>query len=286
MPVDLANSYAYCQETARRKAGNFYPAFRLLPRSQRLSMCALYSFFRETDDLADEEAPTALKKQALKSWRGSLAQALQGSYSHPLHPALDHSVKQFGIPPEFLEEVIDGVEMDLDIVRYRTFDDLYPYCYRVASAVGLACIHIWGFSGQDAKKHAEAAGIAFQLTNILRDLKEDAQRGRIYLPQEDLVRFQYGEDELTRGECNDRFRDLMQFEVGRAKEYYDRGRPLVNYLNPPGRAIFMTMARTYRGLLNLIEKNRYDVFSKRLRLPRWRKVGLALQALPIRWGWL
>jgi phytoene synthase len=286
MQPDLRESYSYCEATARRKAGNFYPAFRLLPRSQRLAMCALYAFFREADDLADEEAPVEKKKEALNAWRTSLSQAMQGSYSHSLHPALHHAVEQFGIPLVFLEEVIDGVEMDLETIRYETFADLYSYCYRVASAVGLACIHIWGFSSQEAKKHAEAAGIAFQLTNILRDLMEDAQRGRIYLPQEDLARFHYYDDDLMRGVCNDPFRELMQFEVRRAKEYYDQAEPLVNYLNSPGRAIFLTMSRTYRGLLNLIEKRRYDVFSKRVRLSRWRKAGLALQALPIRWGWL
>jgi phytoene synthase len=284
MDADLANSYAYCQKTASREAGNFYLAFHLLPRPQRLAMCALYSFFRVADDLADEEAALEKKRQSLARWRMSLSLALQGFYGHPIHPALHHAVQQFGIPEVYLSEVIDGVEMDLETVRYATFSDLYPYCYRVASAVGLACIHVWGFSGEQAKMHAEAAGIAFQLTNILRDLKEDAQRGRIYLPQEDLARFHYREEELLKGEWNDNFLALMKFEIGRANEYYEKAWPLIDYLDRPGRAVFLTMARTYRGLLKLIENHPYDVFRKRIRLNKWRKVSLALQALPVRWG--
>jgi phytoene synthase len=160
------------------------------------------------------------------------------------------------------------------------------YCYRVASAVGLACIHIWGFSDEHAKKHAEAAGIAFQMTNILRDLDEDVKRGRVYLPQEDLKRFNYAEAQLQRRERNAHFVELMRFEVERTKIYYDKAWPLVDYLDRPGRAVFLTMARTYRGLLKLIEDREYDVFSRRLRLSALRKAGLALQALPVRWGWV
>ena len=164
---------------------------------------------------------------ALEDWRRQLGEALAGVYNHPLPPALHATLTRFAIPRDYLDAVLDGVGMDLDTVRYATFGDLYPYCYRVASAVGLACIHIWGFDRPEAKDYAEAAGIAFQLTNILRDLAEDAGRGRVYLPREDLERFGYGEEQLLRGERDDAFRRLMQFEVARARSYYDAARPLI-----------------------------------------------------------
>ncbi len=170
---DLARSYAYCERLARREAGNFYHAFRLLPADQRLAMCALYSFMRVADDLADGPGASEEKRPLLTDWRRRLDEALEGTYSHPLHPAFHHAIRRFDVPPAYLHAVIDGVEMDLDAAHYTAFTDLYPYCYRVASAVGLACIHIWGFTEEQAKAYAEAAGVAFQLTNILRD-----RRGR------------------------------------------------------------------------------------------------------------
>jgi phytoene synthase len=284
MPLPLADSYAYCERLARREAGNFYHAFRLLPRPQRRAMCALYAFMRVADDLSDGPEPVPEKRVLLDDWRRRLDAALAGSFSHPLHPAFHHTVTTYGIPRQYLIDVLDGVCMDLEPVRYATFADLYPYCYRVASAVGLSCIHIWGFERPEAKGYAESAGVAFQLTNILRDLAEDAARGRVYLPREDLERFGYGEDQLRRGERDDNFRRLMRFEVERARSYYEAARPLAGLLRPAGRAVYLVMARTYRGLLEAIEKRDYDVFSTRVRLSRWHKLWLALQALPVRWG--
>ncbi len=170
MTFSLTRSYAYCERLARREAGNFYPAFRGLPRAQRQSMCALYAFLRITDDLSDLPGTPAEKWGPLLDWRRRFEQALAGNYSHPLHPAFHHAVRQHQIPPGYFHDVMDGVEMDLNGVTYSTFADLYRYCYRVASVVGLACIHIWGFEDVGAKNYAESAGIAFQLTNILRDL--------------------------------------------------------------------------------------------------------------------
>ena len=285
MTPRLARSYAYCERLTRREAGNFYPAFRVLPGPQRRAMCAFYAFNRITDDLSDGPGPSAGKRAGLVEWRRQLQGAVAGDYRHPLHAALQHTIRTYAIPLEYLHAVLDGVEMDLDPVRYATFDDLYPYCYRVASAVGLACIHIWGFSDVKAKAYAESAGIALQLTNILRDLKEDAARGRIYLPGEDLDRFGYAEAQLQRGERNDCFRALMRFEVERARGYYRAARPLSALLPPAGRAVFQVMTRTYAGLLDRIERRDYDVFSSRVSLSTWRKLGLALQALPVRWGW-
>ena len=221
MTTLLADSYAYCERLARREAGNFYHAFRLLPRPQRRAMCALYAFMRIADDLSDGPQAPAEKRTLLDDWRHQLDQALAGAGTHRLHPAFAHTVRTYGIPRQYLVDVLDGVCMDLEPVLYDTFADLYRYCYRVASAVGLACIHIWGFDGADAMKSAEAAGIAFQLTNILRDLAEDAVRGRCYLPREDLERFGCSGEQLRRGQRDDNFRRLMRFEVERARSYYE-----------------------------------------------------------------
>jgi phytoene synthase len=284
MTTAVADSYAYCERLARREAGNFYHAFRLLPRPQRRAMCALYAFMRVADDLSDGPESIPEKRALLDDWRRRLDWALAGTYTHRLHAAFHHTVRTYGIPPKYLVDVLDGVGMDLEPVRYDTFTDLYPYCYRVASAVGLACIHVWGFDRPEAKDFAEAAGIAFQLTNILRDLAEDAARGRVYLPREDLDRFGYTEDQLRRGERNESFRQLMRFEVERARGYYEAAQPLAGLLRPAGRAVFLVMARTYRGLLEAIARRDYDVFSGRVRLSRWHKMWLALRALPVRWG--
>jgi len=283
MRPSLVRSYRYCETVTRREAGNFYPAFRILPGPQRLSMCALYTFMRIADDLSDEPEKVAVKRTNLLAWRRGLEEAWHGIFTHPSHEALAHTIHKHGIPRAYLEAVLDGVEMDLEPVRYITFADLRVYCYRVASVVGLACIHIWGFTRPQAKIYAEQAGLAFQLTNILRDLGEDAARGRVYLPREDLDRFGYSEDNLRRGKRDDGFRELMRFEVERARAYYAAAWQLLPLLSAPGRAVFLVMAKTYRGLLDAIEARDYDVFAKRVRVSGWRKLLFALQALPVRW---
>lgn len=286
MTPELARSYRYCENLARREAGNFYPAFRVLPRQQRLATCALYAFMRIADDLSDEPAPLELKRRRLAQWRRGLEEVCHGHCSHISHSALLDTLTRYDVPPAYLEAVLDGVEMDLAPVAFATFEQLRVYCYRVASAVGLACIHIWGFQGQEAKVYAEAAGLAFQLTNILRDLGEDAERGRVYLPQEDLDRFGYAQEKLLRGERDGAFQDLMRFEVERARKFYDSAWPLAPRLSAPGRAVFLAMARTYHGLLEEIESRDYDVFTSRIRISPWRKLLFTVQALPARWGWV
>jgi phytoene synthase len=281
----VSSSYSWCERLARRQAGNFYHAFRLLPAPSRRAMCALYAFMRVADDLTDGPQAITEKRLALADWRQQLDAALSGVYYHPLHPAFHHTVERYGIPRRYLEDVLDGVGMDLDTNHYDTFDDLYRYCYRVASAVGLACIHIWGFQDERALRYAESAGIALQLTNILRDLAEDAARGRIYLPGEDLERFGYSADDLEQGRYDERFRSLMRFQVERARSYYEGAAPLTEHLDPTGRAVFLVMLRTYRGLLETIVQREYDVFNGRIRLSRLRKMWLAAQVLPLRWGW-
>ncbi len=281
----LARSYAYCERLARREAGNFYHGFRLLPAAQRRAMCALYAFLRVADDLGDGPGDPAGKRRRLDAWRRQFDEALAGRDSHPLHAALRDTLLGRGVPPDYLREVLDGVAMDLGPVRYATFADLYRYCYRVASAVGLACIHVWGFADETAKPYAEAAGVALQLTNILRDLGEDAARDRVYLPAEDLEHFGYPPEGLRLGRRDDAFRRLMRFEADRARGYYEAAEPLAGLLPPAGRAVFLVMTRTYRGLLDEIVRRDFDVFSGRVRLSPWRKLWLAARALPVRWGW-
>jgi phytoene synthase len=282
--VTPARSYAYCERLAARAAGNFYHAFRILPPEQRRAMCALYAFMRVADDLADAPGSPEDRRRPLALWRDDLRAALKGEYHHPLYPALHDTVERFGIPPAYLEAVLDGVCLDLEVSAYDTFADLYGYCYRVASAVGLACIHVWGFRDESALAPAESAGIALQLTNIFRDVAEDAARGRVYLPREDLERFGYAAEGLGRGRCDDKFRALMRFEAERAYSYYRAAEPLAGLLPSAGRAVFLTMLRTYRGLLDAIVRRDYDVFRGRVRLSRWHKLWLAARALPVRWG--
>jgi 15-cis-phytoene synthase len=282
MTPSLARSYRYCEEVARREAGNFYPAFLLLPAPRRRAMCALYTFMRIADDLSDEAAPLEVKRQQLAQWRRGLHDAVNGRYHHASHEALGDIVANYRIPIRYLEAVIDGVEMDLAPVDYQSFAELRNYCWHVASVVGLSCIHIWGFHGASATQFAEDAGIAFQLTNILRDLGEDAARGRVYLPREDLNRFGYDAERLRQGVCDAAFQQMMRFEVARARAYYCSGWRLVPCLAPAGQAVFLMMARTYRNLLSEIENREYDVFRGRVRVPRWKKLLFALAALPVR----
>ncbi|MBX9679601.1 MAG: squalene/phytoene synthase family protein [Gemmataceae bacterium] len=284
-PAALSESFAYCEALARREAGNFYPAFRILPAPQRRAMCALYAFMRIADDRSDDPAPIEVRRGLLEQWRSGLDLAIAGRCEHPSHAALCDTIETFRIPPKYLHAVIDGVEMDLEPTHYETLDDLLRYCWHVASAVGLACIHIWGFTDPQAKTLAEQAGYAFQITNILRDLKEDALRDRVYLPAEDLARFGVDPVSFRTGLADERFQELMRFETERARAYYDASAPLAAMLPRPGRAVYLLMSRTYRGLLDEMERRRYDVFSSRVRVSRWRKLLLALQVLPVRYGW-
>lgn len=284
MRATLRHSYAYCERLSRQQARHFYPAFCLLPRRQRQAMCALYAFLRIADDLSDAPGEPAAKRRALEHWRQGLHRACQGEYSHPIHAALHDSLVRYAIPVRYLEEALEGVLCDLTPTLYRSFAELRRYCYHVASAVGLACLPIWGCTAPAAAGYAEQAGIAFQLTNILRDLGEDADRGRIYLPQEELQQFGYSVDALQRREYTDAFRALMRFQVARARQFYESAWPLAALLPAPGRAVFLLMARTYQGLLDRIEACGYDVFRRHIRLRWWQQGWLLARVLPVRWG--
>jgi phytoene synthase len=199
-----------------------------------------------------------------------------------LLPALADTLRQYRVPLVYLHDVIDGVLMDLDERVYETFGQLCEYCRRVASAVGLACIHIWGFSGdQAALEAADCSGIAFQMTNILRDLKEDAALGRVYLPSDDLRRFNYTADDIRAGVRDDRFRQLMRFEIKRTEDFYHRGAELRTYLHADGRAAFGAMTTIYHGLLEEIVRRDCDVYTTRIRLTPWRKLRIAAHWIAI-----
>ena len=279
----LGASYRFCAALSRRNARNFFYAFMLLPGPLRRSMCALYAFLRHTDDLADEPASPAWKAEAIESWRLELDAALAGRESHwPGLPALADTVTRHGIPPRLLHEVIEGVSMDIEPRRYATFADLALYCRHVASAVGLCCLHIWGYHSNDgrAERLAENCGIALQLTNIIRDVREDAAGGRIYLPSEDLETFGVAPEELkAAGPPSYQLRELLAFQAERALRYYDAARQLTPLISPIGRPVFRTIVGTYRGLLDEIVSRNYNVQDGRVSLSKFRKAVIVLRAL-------
>ena len=295
--LPLTESYEYCRELTQRTAHNFRFSFLTLPADRRRAMNALYAFNRITDDLGDEEdVGIELRRARLATWRESLRFILSpgsdvissgmpgtdviGTFSdHPSHPAIADMVAQYRIPHEYLFAVIDGVEMDLYPTEVATFGDLERYCYHVAGAVGLCCIHVWGFHDERAIPLAKDCGLALQLTNILRDIGEDADLGRIYIPREDLDHFGYSPADLRARVVNDRFLSLMRFQADRAKAYYAKAEQLFDYLEPPGKPILRAMIDIYRGLLQQIEQHNFDVFSRRIALAKWKKLWFAMRAV-------
>jgi squalene synthase HpnC len=273
----LEASYTHCRRLAIRSASNFVWAFCLLPKPKRRAMYALYAFLRKTDDLGDDDPDPQRSLAAIAAWRTSLDRALEGQFDDPISPALIDSVRRFSIPPEHLYAALEGVAMDCvpfhpNTPRFATFAELERYCEHVASAVGMACIHIWGFLDPAAIEPARQCGIAFQLTNILRDLKQDAEQGRIYLPAEDFQRFNYAPEELRRGVCDERFAAMMRFEIARAEDHFRRAAALEAFLDPAGRRVFGAMLATYGGLLEKIRRMDTEVLVRRARLSRWQKL--------------
>ena len=273
----IEESYRYCKEVARSRAKNFYYSFVLLSKQQRKAMCAIYAFMRYCDDLSDEPGAS---RASLERWRAELEEALQGRFSgHPVWPAFHHTVRRFGIPHEYFREMIAGVESDLGPRRLESFDELYHYAYQVASVVGLTIIYIFGFDTPSAIPLAEKCGVAFQLTNILRDIREDAERGRIYLPAEDLRRFGVTEEDIERGNRNAEFLELMRFEAARARAYYNESEELLELIHPRSRPSLWALISIYSRLLERIERTNYDVFRKRVRLTAMEKSWIIVRAL-------
>ena len=279
------NAGQFVSRLTRKSRSNFFYAFLCLPRAQREAIYACYAFCRIVDDAVDLGQDRAAQRAELQRWRDEIARVYEGQPEHPAGQRLQVAVRQFPIPRVALEEIIAGVEMDMDHPTYETFEALYPYCYRVASAVGLCCIEIFGYTDPRAREYAVNLGVALQLTNILRDVHADARIGRVYLPQSDLRRFGVTAEDLAQGRYTPQFVELMTFEAARAREYYERAWAAL----PPGdaRSLFAAeiMGRTYFALLRAIEARRFDVFNGRVTLPAHRRVGIALRCWAgARWG--
>ena len=273
---DIPTSYLCCRQVSQQAASSFYWCFRLLPRQKRDAMYALYAFSRRADDLADSNAPTSERKLALQQWRTQLDAALRGEFSEPILPALADTVQRYSIPHQYLHDILEGVETDLQATHFATFDQLRDYCYHVASAVGLVCIHIWGFNGQSAEKAAIDCGIAFQLTNIIRDIHEDALRDRMYLPQEDLQRFGCSLEQLNTPHSAPDWTEMIRFQIERAQQYYQQGAALLPQLDRDGRRIFRLMMGTYWHLLNKLQRRASEVGRQRISLGAISKVRISI----------
>jgi 15-cis-phytoene synthase len=271
MTSTLDASYACCRRVARQRARNFYYSFRLLDRARRDAMCAIYAFMRECDDLSDEPA-AGDARAALARWRADLDTALSGGHpDHPLWPAFCDTVARYRIPHHIFYDLIEGVTGDLEPRRMATFEELRRYCYQVASVPGLCVIYILGHQSPEAPRLAEACGIAFQLTNILRDVKEDAGRDRIYLPAEDLDRFGVQAKDLLSGTPSPGFVELMRFEAQRAYALYRESMPLLDLVESSGRPMLWALITIYSRLLERIEQSGFDVLRRRIRLSALEK---------------
>ncbi|MGH9559290.1 MAG: phytoene/squalene synthase family protein [Bryobacteraceae bacterium] len=267
--IGVDESYAWCSAVARSQAKNFYYSFLLLPEAQRRAMCAIYAFMRYCDDLSDGDGVPD-RASAIARWRVNLESALAGNVSsHPLWPAFADSAARYRIPRQYFFEMIEGVSSDLDPRRVQSFDELYSYCYRVASVVGLTIVHIFGFDDPRALDLAEKCGIAFQLTNILRDVREDASKGRVYLPACDFERFGVSPETF---QPRPDFQRMMEFEASRARQYYEDSAPLVNLIHPASRASLRALIGIYSRLLDRIAGSNYDVLARRIRVPAWEKL--------------
>lgn len=281
MSTSLAESYAYCRQLTRRTAHNFGWAFLTLPRDRRAAMDALYAFMRIADDCSDDVSLTLEQRRlALTDWSTAFTAALSGEApTHPALPAVIETVRRYDIPPQYFQDVLTGVARDMEPVSIATFSELEDYCYHVAGAVGLCCLSIWGIRDPAAIPRGIDCGLALQLTNILRDIREDRALGRVYLPAEDLVRFQLTIDELGTPAARDRYHAFMEFEVQRTEDAYHRSEALYDLIEPVGRPILRVMRDIYHGLLHEIKRRDFDVFSERIALPKWKKLWAVGKAL-------
>jgi 15-cis-phytoene synthase len=301
----LAVAYSVCRSITRANAKNFYYAFLVLPRRKREALCAVYAFMRRCDDISDDASlPLRDRRLKLADWLDSFHRVMQGRPSDdPVMIALADAQRRFKIPIDLLDQLAFGTAMDLteqdseedepefargqfqvssDVagnaaslqatIRYQTFDNLYQYCYKVASVVGLVCIRIFGYRDPMAEPLAERCGLAFQLTNIIRDVKEDAALGRVYLPQEDLDKFGLNASELSASPDPARFRPLLSMEADRAREFYRAGEELLLFISEDSQPALWVLVTIYRQLLEKIAARQYDVFSSRVSLTVWEKV--------------
>lgn len=265
------------KEIAKTSKSSFYYAFSLLPTNKRDAMNTVYAFCRQTDDIIDDGNDSEeIKFEKLRKWRVELEKSFSGRSDYYLFNKLVGIIKQFNIPIEPFFELIKGMEMDLQQKRYLNFDELVLYCYRVASTVGLMCIEIFGYKDKSAKDFAINLGLALQLTNILRDIKVDASIGRIYLPQQDLQKFDYTESDLLNSVYNENFRQLMKYESERARQYFDKANHHLNFEDKPSMFAARAMQHIYYKLLQKIEARNYNVYDEKIRVSSLEKVGISL----------
>src|SRR5579871_297993 len=288
-PPQLVMAYSVCKGITRTAAKNFYYAFLVLPKRKRDALCAVYAFMRRCDDITDDAALSIPeRRQRLEAWLDDLHRAQQG---HPTDDAillaLTDAQRRYAIPAGLLDELAHGTAMDVEEtemaaqnsatpglnVSYRTFDDLRLYCYRVASVVGLVCIHVFGYRDPAAEDLAERCGLAFQLTNIIRDVKEDASLGRVYLPEADLAQFNLTVSDVLNTPADPaRFRPLLAFEADRAREFYLAGDTLLSYISEDSQPALWVLVTIYRTLLERIAEKQYDVFTAKVALSTWEKL--------------
>jgi phytoene synthase len=285
-------AYSVCKGITRTAARNFYYAFIVLPRRKREALCAVYAFMRRCDDISDDPSMSLPdRRQKLDIWLDALHRAQQGEPTDDaILLALTDAQRRFSIPAGLLDELAQGTAMDIEgvgveaetsphttsapglTIQYKTFEDLRLYCYRVASVVGLVCIHIFGYRDPAAEPLAERCGLAFQLTNIIRDVKEDAAMGRIYLPEEDLAKFNLSASELLATPDPARFRPVLALEADRAREFYASGEKLIPYISEDSQPALWVLITIYRRLLERIAEKQYDVFTAKVTLSTWEKL--------------
>lgn len=285
----LTMAYSVCRGIARSAAKNFYYAFLVLPRRKRESLCAVYAFMRRCDDLSDDPTlPSEERRFRLEAWLHAFHRALAGEATDdPVLLALTDAQRRYQIPPELLDQLAFGTLMDLPeeegdgpaghaagglTAQYRSFKDLYLYCYHVASVVGLVCIKIFGYHGAEAERLAERCGVAFQLTNIIRDVKEDAALGRVYLPLDDLQRFELSPGDLERSPDREHLRSLLSVEADRAREFYKSGHDLIPFISEDSQPALWVLVTIYQRLLEKIAQRRFDVYRKKVRLTTFEKL--------------
>ncbi len=274
---ELTDAYEECRRITFREAKNFYYAFITLPRRKRYAIYAAYAFCRICDDIADGEQTPDAKLVSLQGVREDLASTYGGRAQNPVYLALADAASTYDIPEQHFRDVVTGVEMDLTKTAYQDFDDLYTYCYHVACVVGLICLQVFGYSNDKARDYAVDLGLAMQLTNILRDVKEDLERGRVYIPQDELDRFGYTLEDLQAGTVNEPFTDLMAFQVERARSHFDEGFRLLPLLSARSRGCPAVLGALYSRILEKIESRSYNVFQERVSLGRGEKGWVTLR---------
>ncbi len=266
---------AYCQDKAARSGSSFYYSFLFLPPAQRRAITALYAFCREVDDVVDEQRDAQVARIKLHWWREEIGRLFEGGPRHPVTRALAPAVREFNLPQEYFLEIIDGMEMDLDYDRYETFKALSLYCHRVASIVGIMAAEIFGYQDRRTLKYAHHLGMAFQLTNILRDVREDCQRGRLYIPLDELRRFGVAPEELARGRTSENIGKLFRFQEQRARHYYQQAFAALPAVDRYTQRSGLIMAAIYLNTLDEIARDGFRVLERRITLTPLHKFWIA-----------